>query len=69
MVKANKIDCNVQVKMKIKEQKFKYTCSCVIIHTQALGSVNQSLANLANLEHGGSLDVIPVLAGERINAR
>jgi len=33
----------------------------------ALGTVNEGLANLANVEGGRSLDIIPVLAGEGVN--
>ena len=33
----------------------------------ALGAVDQGLAHLADLEDGGGLDVIPVLAGEGID--
>lgn len=34
----------------------------------ALSAVHQGLADLANLEHGRRLDVIPILAGEGIHA-
>jgi hypothetical protein len=37
--------------------------------TETLGAVDKSLADLANIEHRRSLDVIPVLAGEGVNAR
>merc|ERR1719305_850926 len=33
----------------------------------ALGHVHQGLANLADFEKGGSLDIIPVLPGERVD--
>ena len=33
----------------------------------ALGSVNQGLADITDLEDGGGLDVVPVLAGEGID--
>jgi hypothetical protein len=33
----------------------------------SLGSVDQGLADLASCEHGWSLDIIPVLAGEGID--
>jgi N-acyl-D-aspartate/D-glutamate deacylase len=36
--------------------------------TETLGTVDKSLADLANIEHRRSLDVIPVLAGEGVNA-
>ena len=32
-----------------------------------MGTVDQGLAHIANLEGGGGFDVIPVLAGEGIN--
>ena len=32
-----------------------------------LGAVDEGLADIADLEHGGGLDVIPVLAGEGID--
>ncbi len=32
-----------------------------------LGAVHQGLANIAHLEDGGGLDVVPVLAGEGID--
>ena len=32
-----------------------------------LGTVDQSLADLADFEDGGGFDVVPVLSGERIN--
>jgi hypothetical protein len=34
---------------------------------QTLGAVNEGLAQVADSKAGGSLDVVPVLAGERIN--
>ena len=34
---------------------------------QALSAVDESLSDLTDVEHGRSLDVIPVLAGERVN--
>jgi hypothetical protein len=37
-----------------------------VLHT--LGAVDKSLANVANLESGRSLDIVPVLAGEGVNA-
>lgn len=33
----------------------------------SLSAVDQSLADIANLENCGSLDVVPVLAGERVD--
>lgn len=35
---------------------------------QTLGAVDEGLANLANVEGGRSLNVIPVLTGEGVNA-
>merc|ERR1719295_2160389 len=32
-----------------------------------LGSVDQGLAHLSDLEHGGGLNVVPVLSGEGID--
>ena len=40
-----------------------------MILTETLGAVDKSLTDLTNIEHGRSLDVIPVLAGEGVNAR
>ena len=38
-----------------------------VLHT--LGAVDEGLANVANVEGGRSLDIIPVLAGEGVNAK
>lgn len=35
--------------------------------TQTLGSVDERLADVAELEHGGGLDVVPLLAGKGID--
>ena len=35
---------------------------------QTLGAVDEGLTNLANIESGRSLDIIPVLAGEGVDA-
>jgi hypothetical protein len=37
--------------------------------TETLGTVDQSLTDLTDLEHGGSLDIIPVLTGEGVDAK
>jgi hypothetical protein len=36
--------------------------------TETLGTVNKSLTDLTDLEHGRSLDIIPILTGEGVNA-
>jgi hypothetical protein len=48
---------------KVKKKNFN------VILTETLGTVDKSLTDLTNIEHGRSLDVIPVLAGEGVNAR
>jgi hypothetical protein len=40
-----------------------------VLLTETLGAVDKSLTDLANVEHGRSLDIIPVLAGEGVNAK
>jgi hypothetical protein len=34
-----------------------------------LSSVNEGLADVADIEDGGGLDIVPVLAGEGVNAK
>jgi hypothetical protein len=43
------------------------TTEVVVSVLQTLGAVNEGLAQVADSKAGGSLDVVPVLAGERIN--
>jgi hypothetical protein len=45
------------------------TVERVIGVTETLSTVDKSLTDLADLEHGGSLDIIPILTGEGVNAK
>jgi len=52
----------------VTERDFDNTTLKVVVGvSETLGAVDKSLTDLANIEHRGSLDVIPVLAGEGVN--
>lgn len=54
--------------VQVTKRDIKNTATEVVIGVlQTLGAVNEGLAQVANCKAGGSLDVVPVLAGERIN--
>jgi hypothetical protein len=45
------------------------TVERVVGVTETLSTVDKSLTDLADFEHGRSLDIIPILTGEGVNAK